>query len=53
LTYTEAIKLVENIKFKSTDKDNMEFIAIVSCFQKDALKEVLEAANIYNELRNS
>jgi len=50
---TEAIRLVDDIKWKSIEKDNMEFEARATCFQKDAIKEVLEAAWKYNDLATS
>lgn len=37
----EVIRLVKNIQWESIDKDNMEFKATISCYQKDALEEML------------
>jgi hypothetical protein len=34
----ESIRLVRNIRWKSIDKDNMEFEGQVSVFQKDAIE---------------
>ena len=36
------LRLVRNIKFNSTDKDNMEYNAYASCYQVDALRQLLE-----------
>lgn len=38
----EDLRLVRNIKFKSADKDNMEFTALVSTYQVDALKRLVD-----------
>lgn len=40
----EAFRLVNNIDWKSVDKDNMEFETRVTCFQKDALEAVIAFA---------
>ena len=37
----ERLRLVSKIMWKSVDKDNMEFEARISCFQKDALDEMI------------
>lgn len=37
----EDIRLVENIRWKSDDRDNMEFLARASCYQREALNRLL------------
>lgn len=39
----EAIRLLTNIRWKSIDKDNMEFEARASCYQVDAIRTLLDA----------
>ena len=41
MTREEALRLVRNIQFESIDKDNMEFMAHVSCYQRDAIDELM------------
>lgn len=45
----EAIRLVNNIKWKSTDHDNMEYRSdsVVSVFQLDAIQELITNAQHY------
>ena len=38
----EDLRLVNNIDWLSIDKDNMEFSAIASCYQIDALRRLLK-----------
>lgn len=38
---TEDIRLVKNIKWESIDRDNMEFSARVSCYQREAIDRLL------------
>jgi hypothetical protein len=38
----EDIRLVRNIDFTSTDKDNMEFQAYATCFQLEALSRLVD-----------
>jgi hypothetical protein len=37
----EDIQLIENIKWKSVDKDNMEYEARISCYQLDAINRLI------------
>jgi hypothetical protein len=39
----EDIRLVRNIDFLSIDKDNMEFQAIATCYQLEALNRIVDA----------
>lgn len=41
MTLEEGVRLIKNIKWKSVDKDNMEFEARVSCFQKEAITKLV------------
>jgi hypothetical protein len=41
LEANEALRLVSTIQFKSADRDNMEFTARVSCYQRDALTSLI------------
>lgn len=41
MTPEEALRLVCSIRFDSVDKDNMEFTARVSCYQRDAITELV------------
>jgi len=49
MTNDEMFRLVENIKWESIDKDNMEYDLVnpISCYQLDALKEVIAFAKLY------
>ena len=38
----EDLRLVKNIDFLSTDKDNMEFQAYATCYQVEALSRLIE-----------
>jgi len=38
----EDIRLVRNIDFISIEKDNMEFQAIATCFQLEALNRLVD-----------
>jgi hypothetical protein len=38
----EDIRLIRNIDFTSTDKDNMEFQAYATCFQVEALSRLVD-----------
>jgi len=40
----KGIKVLENIKWKSIDKDNMEFSATITCYQMDKLRDFLTIA---------
>lgn len=40
----EAFRLVREIKWKSVEKDNMEFEARITCFQKEALQAIIDYA---------
>jgi hypothetical protein len=35
------IRLLESIRWKSIDRDNMEFEARATCYQRDALHRIL------------
>lgn len=39
----KALALLSAIKWQSADNDNMEFTAKISCYQRDALRDVLAA----------
>lgn len=45
----EDIRLVSNIRWKSDDKDNMEFITRASCFQTEALARLLDRLQTYEQ----
>lgn len=38
----EELRILENIKWKSVDKDNMEFETRVSTYQVDALNKLIK-----------
>ena len=50
----EEMRLIENINWKSIDKDNMEFQGTISCYQKDALTKMilLMQAKVYGGAKN-
>lgn len=37
----EAFRLIREINWKSVEKDNMEFEARITCYQKEALEALL------------
>jgi len=42
---SEAIRLADNIKFNSIEKDNMEFaVERMSCYQRDSIKVLSDFA---------
>lgn len=41
---SEDIRLIQNIRWLSVDRDNMEFTALASCYQVDAIKKLLRLA---------
>jgi hypothetical protein len=49
----QDIRLVAALKFVNIDKDNMEFRVTFTCFQREALQRVIEAAGKYNDLATS
>lgn len=45
----EDVRLVKNIHWKSDDKDNMEFIARASCYQREALDRLMKRFEFHME----
>ena len=41
VNYDELVKILEGIKWKSCEKDNMEFAARITCFQMDDILALL------------
>lgn len=41
----DMLAALESIKWKSADRDNMEFSARITCFQMDAIRAALAAAS--------
>jgi hypothetical protein len=39
-----AIQLAKDIKWKSVDRDNMEFEVRTTCFVRDAIRELIDLA---------
>lgn len=48
----EDLRLVRNIDWKSTDKDNMEYITRVSVYQRDALDRLLKLPEALETIAN-
>jgi len=46
---SEDIRLLNAIRWKSIEKDNMEFETRVTCFQVEALKRILDVLNTYEQ----
>lgn len=44
----EAIRLIREIKWRSIDKDNMEFAGTINCYQMDAITALVRAAEALN-----
>ncbi len=46
---SETARLIDTIKWKSIDKDNMEFEARVTCYQRDAILSQTERVKALEE----